>query len=230
MPAYNDTVDDFNLKWGNTWVLKDNQLIYIVSAFYEDTEETPPPIYVRYSIDGKNRNDYEFDFNSPKPLLFNAQLFNCIPFSDPNWNGITNKMPTCLYLTRSSRRQNKRSICSDNTGIASPFYPIISLFRNDWKPSYPVNEVYIKRIIEQEFPTYREALALCPTHLMVAISPNFAVSLSNISSDKYLFASQFGFIGEADPTTITIHHAGSLQEVRDFVKRANLDIRVINAS
>ena len=152
-------------------------------------------------------------------------------FNDFNFgNAIEARKTACLHVSRSSKRQNKRSLCFDNTIVVSPMYPVISKLRGDWPSVYKIDTKILSMILAGKFPTYSDALKLCNDYLMVALSSDFAVALSTLNTEKFLFASQFGFIGEADANNIYVRHLGSLQEVNDFVNRSNLDIRVIDAA
>ena len=221
MPQYNDTVEDFNLKWGHTYALLDDRIVYIDAAYYKENE--PDHYFVSMSYNKRSEHIENLDFTLFTPILFDSQFFNSCDFTqeDPI---------ACLYIARSSKRQNKRSICSENTIVVSPLSPLITQINFHKNKLYNINEKYITQILKKSFPVYKDALQLCDKYLMVALSPDFAVSLSSISNTKYLLSSQFGFIGEADAECLYIHHPGSVQEINDFVRRNNLNLRVINAS
>jgi hypothetical protein len=225
LPEYKDTLDDFNLKWAQTYALLNDKVIYCHGAHY-DEEDRDPQVYVDIVRAQTKERLLNFDFNSLTPLLFDSQFFNGTDFKGA---GPVSHETACLHIARSSRRQNKRSLSMDNTAIISPYYPVISQIQSRWPNHYSITFKHIENLMAGKFPQYQEALTYCLKYLMVAISPNFAVALSNISTDKYLLASQFGFIGEADRTTLYIHHKGSYQEVRDFVQRNNLDLQVLHA-
>ncbi len=227
MPEYRDTFDDFNLKWAGTYAYWNDQLVYVHRAITVDDEDKEIEPSVCLYIRDKKQNIPNFDLMCLKPILFNSQFFNCV---DNEVNAPLVKTSACLHIARNSRRQNKRSVCSENTNITSPFRPIIAGVQSRWPSSYQMNYDYIERALQFRFPSYNTALAMCNNYYMVAISPNFAVALSNRSESKFLLASIYGFIGEADATTLYIHHHGSYQEVNDFVTRNNLGLQVRYAS
>ena len=227
MPEYSDTIEDFNIKWAHTYALWKGDLINVVGAFFEETDDESPRVYVRYIKNGKNYNEFDFDFTSVTPLLFDAKFFNGIDLDEESC--IKKKITACMYVARSSRRQNKRSMCGDNTHVTSPIHPVIAMHRGGWPEFYGLSESLVERMRANVYPSYLDALDLCHKHLAIAISPNFAVSLSNLSATKYLFLSLFGFVGECDRDTIYVKHANSRQEINDFVNRHGLNLRVIDA-
>ena len=227
MPAYNDTIDDFNLKWANTWAYLKDEIVYIYGAEYAEDEEHSKNYYVTLSnSEQKKKCIPNFNLSSLTPILFDSQFFNC-DFSQ-NWQKTST--PACLFIARTPRRQNKRSISDENTTIFCPLMSITSKITSSLKRSYNLSKEHIDRVLTQTFPTYLQALDLCNDHLVVALSKNFAVSLSTISKEKYLLMNQFGFIGETDTNNLYIYHQGSVQEINDFVNRNALNLRVINAN
>ena len=229
MPAYNDTVDDFNLKWGHTWAYLKDQIVYVGDAHYDENKENGDyyVTLVEYpNNEQKKIHHLNFDLTSLTPLLFDSQFFNCHDFAY-SWK--TTNTPACLFVSRVPRRQNKRSLNEENTVFHCPISCVTGQRSGKLARSYGIAKPYIDRVLAHQFPTYTQALALCNDHLAVAISPNFAVSLSTISKDKCLLLNHFGFIGEADATKLYIHHQGSIQEINDFVRRHNLNLEVINA-
>ena len=226
MQPYKETLEDINLKWGQTYVLINEKIVFIHAAYYIDDDESKPYL-VKIFSDGISSMVENFDLESLKPLLFDSQFFN---ISNLEMNvAVESYQSGCLLLARNPRRQNKRSICYENTTVRSPVE-----FFNKWLYSHRQPQEYrlttdmIQSLIKPIFPPYERALAFCKNNIAVAISPLFAVTLSNIHPDKYLLASQWGFIGEADKNTLYIHHPGSFQEVIDFVQRSHLNLEVIN--
>ena len=223
MPEYKDTIDDFNLKWSHTYAFLNNEVVYIDQAVIDEKEEQ---YFVMISKNQKTEHMVNFDFDLLTPISFDSQFFNACDLDVEN----KSKSIACLHIARSSKRQNKRSICRDNSVIVSPLRPLLKQINRRFVIDFQISEKYILQILKQSFPTYQKSLELCNNYLMVALSPDFAVALSSISKDKYLLASQFGFIGEADKECLYVHHQGSLQEVNDFVRRNNLNLRVVNAT
>ena len=229
MPEYNDTLDDFNLKWSNTFALYKNELHYVYAA--EVNENPGARDDERYFVTLENAQQkrqiyYNFDLSCLTSILVDSQYFNGVDLTQPS---IPKKIVACMHIARNAKRQNKRSLSSENSTILNPYYTIITLGQSRWPAQYKWTSEMVTRLLEQTFPAYTDALALCHQHLMVAISPNFAVALSNFSSNRYLIASQFGWIGEATKTALYIHHPGSRQEVCDFVHRNHLPLQVLNA-
>ena len=223
LPEYEDNFDDFNLKWQNTFVYVDNEILFCNGIKSNDEGNTYVELYKR-----ETRFRYpDFDFNSITPIVFDSQFFNACNLDEKN--SIKVKKVACLKLSRMPRRQNKRSLSTENTSISCFYTDLLSPFRLRWTHNYILCDDYIRAILAKSFPSYKQALHHCHNHLMVAISPEFAVALSNISQDKYLLASQFGFIGEATENQLFIRHPGSWQEINDFVRRSHLDVEVINA-
>ena len=226
MPEYRDTVDDFNLKWSSSFARYKNEPVYVYGAHVMDEEKDDSDIYVQLSdlSNGKSLKIPEFDLDHGlEPLVINSHLFNSTDFSQPQKNH-----SACLHIRRLPRRQNKRGICTENVSIYIPFSQIAASLGHFWQDYVGLNSKDLKFALNCVYPNYAQALALCHDYYMVAISPNFAVALSSLSSDKYLFASRYGFIGEADQGHICIHHKGSLQEVRDFITRNNLLVSLVD--
>lgn len=229
MPAYKDTVDDFNLKWAHTYVMYHDQPIYLHGAHYanpetEEEEQSSDEIGVKLQQLGHTKSEIHLDFKIDDivPIMFNSHFYNRLPTDFPTG-------PICLFVARSARRQNKRSISDENTYLTDPLTPIYQKFKI--RPeSLAITFQDIVALLQAKYPSYGDALDYCNKFKMIALSPDFVVSLSTISTNKYLLANQFGFIGEADANNLYVHHQGSLQEVNDFVYRTNLPLRVLNAN
>lgn len=209
---YKDTIEDFNLKWGTTYALYNGEIYYVRGAYYKEVPDGTPA-GEPYVILFKNKAQFtidDFDFNCLVPITVNSMFVN-----------VDKK---CLLIYRNPRRQNKRSICADTIYIYNPVEILLPKktrrFENNC--SYQL----IEQIVKPFYPKYLDALQLCYEHYMVAISPDFAVSLSNISDTKFLLSSQFGFIGEADQAKLYIYHPGSFQEISDYVNRTKLNVEV----
>ena len=224
MPAYKETYEDFNLKWAHTYALyKDDQIVYVTGA--EPLSEDSDDFNITLSpLNGKKI--YSNDPNCLTPLIFNSQYFNGVDFNTNN--PLQSRVISCMLLSRNPRRQNKRSFCSDNITITSPLFPILQHYNVgiQFPEYYKLDLSFVQRIKDCKFPNYLDALQICSKQLSIAISPQFAISLSHISSDKFLLSSPFGFIGEATTTEFLIYHLGALQEVHDFVRRENIPVVV----
>ena len=223
MAEYKETCEDFNLRWSNTFVLFEDRVTYICGAYYPDEEnkETKEEWFVQIEVKGKREKRSDLDSSMLQPLMFDSKFFNDFSSTETN--------PACLHFSRTPRRQNKRSICADNTLIITPLLPLLQKIRNRNPGHYNLNGSYVDLLLAHKYPDYQHALSLCSQHLIVAVSPSLAVALSSISPDRFLLVSPFGFIGEATEDTLFVRHPGARQEVLDFVNRNSLNLQVINA-
>ena len=87
----------------------------------------------------------------------------------------------------------------------------------------------LERLDNPQFPSIQEACQLVPAFQAVAISPMFAITLSPLSDSRYLLTSHHGFIGEVNSATIYIKHPPVAQEVRDFIRRTNQHMEIVDA-
>lgn len=230
---YKDTIEDFNLKWNHSFALCGDKLVYVFGGYWheennKEEEDKENRWFVQLGDETKKNNIDNFDLESLTPILVNSQFFNGMDLDGPS--ALIANQTACLQISRAPRRQNKRSLCSENSTVLSPVSRLISQIKGRWPDHYNLGFQHVRSILANKYPTYSEALRYCKTHVAVALSPDFAVSLSSLVGDKYLFLSQFGFIGEADENTIWVKHKGSLQEVNDFVYRNRLQVRVIDAT
>ena len=228
---YKDTVDDFNLKWMHSFVKYKGEIAYVYGAYYdkEERETDEDTWFVQLGFIGKRKeNIYDFDESQMSAILVNSQFFNTGDLEGPPL--ISNLTTACLQVARSPRRQNKRSICTDNITLFSPLYRLISQIKSRWSGHYNLGFEHVAAILAEVFPNYPLALEYCKKHGAVALSPDFAVGLSSLASNRFLFISPFGFIGECDERNIYVKHPGSLQEVNDFINRKRLDLRVTDAT
>ena len=222
MPAYKDTIEDFNLKWGHTFALLNNEVVWINQAYYADEEdEKSGEYFIDLHVNKQGKRVANQDFNSFSPIVVDSQFFNWRPL-----DGARPTIPTCLRIVRSSKRQNKRSLCDEQSSITAPAFPIISKFTPQARWNYTFTEPFVKAILAKQYVNYYHALQHIKAHIMLAVSPNFAVMASHVDDKKCLFASQWGFIGTATEDCIEIHHKPSFQEVNDYVYRHNLLVRV----
>ncbi len=225
MPAYNDTVDDFNLKWANTYALINDEIVYIHGAQLQEEEQSTSYYVLLHSLKEKTKIT-NFDFNLPKPLLFDAQYFNFYKETETLSGGYSG----CLMIARGTRRQNKRSLSVDNTAITSPVEPLVTSLGSPWCKNYSLSLEMVQTIQRKYFPTYLNAYKSLPQTFAMALSPDFALVLSNISDKRALLASIYGFVGEADEEAIYVRHKGSYQEIKDLVTRNHLPVRIIDAT
>ena len=228
--AYKDTVDDFNLKWSNSYAFQGDELVYVFGAQYDEDEESKDPKYF-VSLGCPNNGKrlvVNMDLDSLTPILIDSQFFNSVDLDSPP--SIETKNVAALLFSRNPRRQNKRSVCGENTTIHSPLGKLLSSFSRKWSKDLVINFHYVQSLLATKYPSYLDALEYCKKHVGVAISPDFAVGLSPLTSDGYILMSKFGFIGTADSETLRVKHKGSMQEVTDFVSRNRIKLRVVDAT
>ena len=226
MPAYNETIDDFNLKWANTYALYQQKLVFVHSIEFSEDEEEPAYSALLYHSNKTKEHLTNFDLNILTPIVVNSSLFNSRPLTDLT-SAVSTQDPTCLRISRRARRMNKRSLCDEQSKLSSPAMYFMS------KVSYKIsgnNSAFsfqkIEHLLKNEYPAYQQAFDILSGHIMLALSSDFAIMASHIDSDQCLFASQWGFIGTATPTEIIVHHKPSYQEVCDFVRRKHLEVSV----
>ena len=227
---YKDTVDDFNLKWGSTFALHNGELVYVYGAQYEEDEEsTTPQYYVALGhLDKSKTKEYGMDLESLTPILVDSQFFNCVDLDGPS--SIDTKRVAAMLYSRNPRRQNKRSISSDNATVDSVFQNLLGKLSPKWRTDYALTAKHVQALLGKQYPSYLDALDYCKKHVAVALSPDFAIGLSPLEKDGYIVASKFGFIGTADAEAIYVKHKGSMQEVIDFVSRKQIRLRVVDAT
>ena len=214
LPAYNDTFDDFNLKWANTIALWKNQLVAVSSAHYlEDNKDSDYQVRIT-TFPNKLEVVTNLPFDSLKPILFDSQFFNV--FNEKNLG--------CFFLSRLPHKQNKRSVSPDNTLITNPMNVLLRDYEG--VDRWHISLEFVHALLARNFPSIDVALSMCTPFRCIAISPNFAVSLSTISASRGLLMNQFGFIGEIDAHNIYVKHKGSVQEVSDFISRNNLNVKL----
>lgn len=136
---------------------------------------------------------------------------------------------SCWRLCTHPRRSPTRSLSQDNVSIQ----PVIgglgsaSYQREMASLRLPLGKLAIvQNIIDPRYPSYHTALRNCMERKAVAVSPRFFVAASNQERGKRLFGTQFGIVGTADEHSINVGHQGTYQEIQDWVRNTNLDVRV----
>lgn len=219
---YVETAEDLNRKYGQTFVLLNNETIYVNEFF----QESPGKIIMNHSKadnPGKEIMNH-ITPNEIEAFNFDAMYVNNVDFDHPRSKKDKLLIPATLFR-RSPRRQWKRGLGHDNTVIACPVLPLYQsinkgLSNFDTHLSFKL----IERLRNPIYPMYEEALKLCNQFIAIALSPEFVVMLSSISTDKYLIASTHGFIGEGTAKNIWIRHQPSEQEMSDYLKRTNQNV------
>ena len=213
---YIETADDLERKYSGTYV-KYKDKVVLVTEFTQLDEE----IRIYYKDSGGKSNECVYD-HSIIPILFDTHFFN---------RTIKDQIPGTLH-NRLARKQYRRSICSDNSKLTCPILDLYKIYGQscyNWSSTWNFSD--ITAMLNPTYPNYFAALEKLPELQVVSISPKFAVCLSNLSTNRYLLCSLFGFIGECDAHTITVEHEAALQEVLDYVAYARVPVRVeLNAS
>lgn len=225
MPVYKETADDFNKKYHSTFVLYDGKLAF-VHHFQEMTPNLGEQIGCQIKYDSRDGSVISaVDSTKLEPFIVDNMFINV--------GDLKGKIAIPLALVqRKPKRQWKRGLCQENTQVKCPVQSLYTAFGKNvsqWDGTIDWN--LVKSLHDPVYPSLTQACKLCEKFIGIAISPMFAITLSNISNSRWLLCSPFGFIGECDPTTIWIHHKPAFQEVFDFVKRTNqpISVELVNA-
>ena len=208
---YIETADDLERKYSGTYV-KYKDKVVLVGEFASDDDG----IRMYYSDSSGKVHECIYD-HSITPILFDTHFFN---------RTVKDSIPGTLH-NRLARKQYRRSICSDNSKLTCPILDLYNLYGQPcyiWNSKWAFSD--IMAMLNPVYPNYFAALTELPTLQVISISPKFAVCLSNLSKERYLLCSLFGFIGECDAHTITVEHEAALQEVLDYVAYAKIPVRV----
>lgn len=211
---YIETEDDLRRKYEDTFVQYKKDLIVVSNFYYHHDKKV---MYIVYTDQNGTETECVYD-DGVVPLLFDTHFFN------REIKG--SNIPGTLYV-RLAKKQYKRSLSIENSKLMCPIIDLYaasgrgcSLWRSNW------NFMDVKSMLNPVYPNYFDAIKDLPKYQVLAISPKFAVCLSNLSQQRYLLCSSFGFIGECDLNVVTIKHEAALQEVLDYVAHATLPLRV----
>lgn len=136
---------------------------------------------------------------------------------------------SCWRLCTYPRRSPTRSLSQDNVSIRPVIEGLgsVEYQREMASLKLPLGKLAIvQNIIDPRYPSYHTALRNCMERKAVAVSPRFFVAASNQERGKRLFGTQFGIVGTADEHSINVGHQGTYQEIQDWVRNTNLDVRV----
>lgn len=220
MPEYKETADDLNKKYHNTWILYDGK-----PSFIHHFQPTDRGVAAGLTTLGPKGGTLEsavvIDPNKIDVIPVNTSFINNAPLS-----GTGGAIPA-IFLSRKPKRQWRRGLCADNTQIKCPVSSLFSILgRNIPSWAGNIDGTLIRNLINASYPTLAQACASVPEKLAVAISPMFCVCISNVSLERFLLTSTFGFIGECTANHIWVHHQPARQEVLDFVARTQQPIVV----
>jgi hypothetical protein len=217
--VYQDTADDLNKKYHNCYVNYAGVLGFI-SNFGLNADGS-------YHCLWKQPGGRDTTKMSPiDPTAIECFNFNSTFINNSTLMSAKDSAVAVVHVSRHPKRQWKRGMCAENTWLRCPVVHLYKAFgkRPNWH--HQLSFDLIERLMTPTFPTLARAIEKCNHFIGVAISPMFAVTLSNISSERYLLTSPFGFIGEADAKHIWVWHPPAMQEVQDFVARSNQNISI----
>lgn len=221
MPKYVETPDDLNKKYHGTFVKYKDEFVSIAN-FVPGPERGSVVAAISRAKGGAHNETIEVD--KLEAITFDSMFVNNSDLTSSRKE--EQMIPATLFL-RLPRRQWRRGLSQDNTKLKCPMSTLYATigrsFENfDHNLSIPL----LKRLEVPKYPTLRHAVDMLFTFQAVAISPMFCLCLSNISRERCLITSIFGFVGEATHNAIYVKHPPVLQELRDFVSRTNQSVTV----
>lgn len=224
MPEYQETADDLNRKYHQTWILYDGKPSYI-HHFQPSERGIVANLMVPNSKGVATESATEIsDVINPNKIdviSVSTSFINNAPLTN------SREVIPAIFISRKPKRQWRRGLCSDNTQIKCPVGGLFAIVgRNIPLWAGHIDATLIRNLLTPSYPTLAEACAFVSEKLAIAISPMFCVCISNVSHNKYLLMSTFGFIGECTADHIWVHHQPARQEVQDFVVRTNQSIVV----
>lgn len=217
---YVETAEDLNRKYKHSFGLYKDQVVF----FGGFVKEGSNPMYVYYSVPNKQDIEEEFNPDALEPLVFDSMFINNCKLGERQ--GRSYRLGAALFR-RLSIRQWRRGLSQENVSITNPMQSLYkklgkNLNNDTWNNTLGFEFITIMR--NPTYPTFKEAIDLCDKHIIVAVSPMFAVCESNIDNNKYLLCSKHGFIGECTKDMIWIKHPPSQQEMFDYLRRTHQDI------
>lgn len=217
---YVENADDLNRKYGQSYAILNGNIAFIHE--FSQLSSNAIRIFFAYKDDTKNQLlDVDDDKVPIEPIYFDAKFVNTFPLGEKNRQGIFPIVGT--LIRRRADRQWKRGICGTNTWIQSPVGILYSALGHG-NPTSPLGFNALEQLVSSIYPSFNEAIKFCEKHACVAFDPMYCVMLSSISPNKYLLASQHGFIGEATEGHVWIMHDQSQQEFKDFIHRSGQNI------
>lgn len=214
---YVENADDLNRKYGQSFALFDGKIAFIDS--FGQASDTVVRTYFHYKGDSKNQAiDLDADKIPIEPIYFDAKFINAYPLGQKSRNGNGYSIAGVL-VRRKADRQWRRGLCNANTSIYSPVGVLYSLMGHG-NTAHHLSFDAVEQLVSSVYPSFNEAIEYCDKHVCVSFDPMYCVMLSSISPDKYLLASQHGFIGEARKGHVWLMHEQSQQEFKDFIRRS----------
>jgi hypothetical protein len=225
--VYQDTHEDLNRKYGATWFLYDDKLVYAdeFGSYMDDDNIRRITTTLKYSDKVKGVVTI-FDTAKIKTIEIAPGLYN---FSDEtlahcygepkfwlnNWN-----------LLQIPKRSPSRGFSNYRYSIYNYMVDLLNKFGVSFSYSRYTFSM-IKDLMEPKYPELHEIPTLLTRYKSVAFSPNYGMSLMPTDEKGILLLNQFGFIGKyLYPHVFEVHHQPSYQELQDFVRRAGLDVQV----
>lgn len=217
---YVENADDLNRKYGQSYAILNGKVAFIHE--FGQLSDNSIRIFFAYKGDAQNQLlDVDADKVPIEPIYFDAKFVNVFPFGEKNRQGIYPIVGT--LVRRRADRQWKRGICNTNTWIHSPVGTLYSTLGHG-NPTCPLSFNMMEQLVSSTYPSFNEALKFCEKNVCVAFDSMYCVMLSSVSPNKYLLASQYGFIGEAIEGHVWIMHDHSQQEFKDFIRRSGQTI------
>lgn len=216
---YIETADDLNKKFGHTFAFHDGILTHF-EAFGGSNDGGG---IVTNCVTGDGQSTATIPLKHIEPIVVNETFINNTKFS----SRAEDPMVALVHFRRNPKRQWKRGLSKDNTIVSCPYAQLYSSFDvplRGWEGRLSFK--LINHLLKPEYPAWKQAFKLLPTYQAIALSPLFAIMLSNISKERYLIANTFGFIAEATEDLIKVRHEAALQELRDWVLRSGIQVSV----
>lgn len=215
--SYVETFDDLSKKYHHTYIKINGELGYASNFCDKGTGIQ----CVWQTADGKETIMTIIKPEDIETLSFDSTFLNCTSPKDTKhiWCPL-------IHFSRAPKRQWKRGMCAENTWLRCPLVGLYKPYGKKVQWYWQLSFNTLHHLMNPQFPLLKDAVAICPQYQGVALSPMFAITLSNVSDTRFLLASPFGFIGEADATHIWVKHQPAFQEVKDFVARTNQPIHV----
>lgn len=209
---YSETAADLGRKFNECWILWEGKLSVVAS--FDGGEDGP----ITFSIRSKPREEWrvvEWDEAKVEVIQPNAMMFN------QNKLGEDSNRVLATEYRRTGQRQYHRSLSHQNSVFTCPLraiYDRVGLPLMGWNKFFDWSTV--PHLINPVYPKIDEARKYIEKHQAIAISPQFALTLSP-KDENLLIVSMFGFIGELQKDKSVIYHQPLFQEYRDFLDRSN---------
>jgi len=213
MPAYRDTLDDMIRKFNRTYILYNKKLAYVQG--FDLTADGNIMMNITEQSGMKPRWIQDFNAEQIEVISPDSMYVNNI---DPEAKS-PKKNEGAYTFWRNPRRQWRRSLCEETCVITNPLIPLYKTFGKNWF----VREIglgfsVVEHLLNPKYPSIIDAMSWLRKYPSVAISPNFALTLSPIDYSP-LLANMFGFIGKVSWDRLQVYYPPVLQEIQDFINR-----------